>query len=106
MPGEAVLAGIAARARIATIARVTNVLRRSIRNLPEYGAAELVVRLSIVAFARARSSASRGDRVRRTRPPRIADGNARHRLAVDAGVARRSLRRARSAGRRDDRRSV
>ena len=59
-----------------------------------------------LAFADARSSASCGDRVRRARPPRVADGHARHRVAVDARVARCAICRARRPRRRDDRRAV
>src|SRR5439155_6135339 len=59
-----------------------------------------------LAFASARSSASRGDRVHRPRLPRAAGGNARDRLAVDARVTGCALRGARAARRGDDRRAV
>ena len=59
-----------------------------------------------LAFARARSSASRGDRVRRARAPRVADRNARHRMAIHARVARRPLRGSGRPCRGDDRRDV
>src|SRR2546429_8020442 len=122
IPSESVLAGTAARAMIARVANIARLVRRSIKALP-YIYMELLsshprrhrtVReragafadAKALAFARARSSACRGDRVHRPGLPRAPCGNARHRLALNARLSRCALRGTGAPRRRDDGRAV